>query len=238
MRKRILLASGLVAAIVCALAAPAWAHVTVDPPSAPKGGTVKLSFLAPNEEPSTKMTELAVKFPTPPATPIPTVTVEAKPGWTVTVTNTKLAKPLVTDDGNITDIVSTIDWKAKTAADGIAANQFGEFVIDADGLPDNENQVVFQAIQTYANGTVVSWIDPVTPGGPEAEHPTPILQLTNPAGEAATPTTAATSSDSGTGAVATSTKDNSARALSIVAIVLGAIALLFATGALMKKRRA
>ena len=120
MRKRILLASALVGAIVCALAAPASAHVTVDPPSAPKGGTVKLSFLAPNEEPSTKMTELAGRFPTPPETPIPTVTVEAKPGWTVTVTTTKLAKPIVTDDGNITDIVSEIDWKAKTAADGIA----------------------------------------------------------------------------------------------------------------------
>jgi uncharacterized protein YcnI len=236
MRKRFLLASGLVAAIVCALAAPAWAHVTVDPPSAPKGSTVKLSFLAPNEEPSTKMTELAVSFPSPPATPIPTVTVEAKPGWTVTVTNTKLAKSIVTDDGTITDIVSEVDWKAKSAADGIPAQQFGEFTIDADGLPDNESQVVFQAIQTYADGTVVKWIDPVTPGGPEAEHPTPILQLTNPVGESATPTTAAPASG---GAVAsTSTKDNSARALSIIAIVLGAVALLFATGAMMRKRRA
>ena len=29
-----------------------------------------------------------------------------------------------------------IDWKAKTPADGIAPEQFGEFTIDADGLPD------------------------------------------------------------------------------------------------------
>src|SRR5271154_5728119 len=101
MRKRILFAAGLVGTIVCALAAPAAAHVTVDPPSAPKGGTVKLSFLAPNEEATAKMTELQVSFPTPPQTPIPTVTVEAKSGWTVKVTTTKLAKPLVTDDGNI-----------------------------------------------------------------------------------------------------------------------------------------
>ena len=37
MGKRIVLTSALVGAIVCALAAPAAAHVTVDPPSAPQG---------------------------------------------------------------------------------------------------------------------------------------------------------------------------------------------------------
>ena len=83
----------------------------------------------------------------------------------------------------------------------------------------------------------MKWIDPVTPGGPEAEHPTPILQLTNPVGDRATPTTTAPRRPARP-TVATSTKDNSARALGIIAIVLGAVALLFATGALMRKRRA
>jgi uncharacterized protein YcnI len=240
MGKRIVLTSALAGAIVLALAAPASAHVTVDPSSAPKGSTVKLSFLVPNEEPTAKVTELQIAFPTPPQTPIPTVDVEAKPGWNVKVTTQKLAKPITTDDGTINEVVSLIDWKAKTPADGIAPEQFGEFTIDADGLPDNENEVVFKAIQTYSNGTVVKWIDPVTPGGPEAENPTPILQLTNPTGEATATTTPTTngSSSNGTTIVATSTQDNSARALGIIAIVLGAIALILATGALMKKRRA
>ena len=235
MRKRFLLASALVGLIVCALAVPASAHVTVDPPSAPKGGTVKLSFLVPNEE-SSKVTGIAISFPTPPQSPIPSVSVEAKPGWTVQVTTLTLTKPIVTDDGDITNVVSQIAWKAKTGADGIDKGQFGEFTIDADGLPSTGSQVVFKAIQTYANGDVVRWIDPVTPGGPAADHPTPILELTNPAG-GGTPTTGAPSS--GVAAAATaSTKDDSARALGIVAVVLGAVALLFATGALMRKRRA
>jgi|SRR5579862_288990 len=236
MRKRFLLASGLVGIIVCALAAPASAHVTVDPPSAPKGGTVKLSFLVPNEE-SSKVTGIAISFPTPPETPIPSVSVEAKPGWSVQVSTLKLTKPIVTDDGDITDVVNQIAWKAKTGADGIDQGQFGEFTIDADGLPDTGNEVVFKAIQTYANGDVVRWIDPVTPGGPPADHPTPILELTNPVGSA-TPTTAPASSGGSIAAATASTKDNSARALGIIAIVLGAVALLFATGALMRKRRA
>ena len=96
--------------------------------------------------------------------------------------------------------------------------------------------MVFKAIQTYSDHKVVKWIDPVTPGGPEAENPTPILQLTNPSA-GATPTTAAPSPAVGT-TVSTSTKDTSARALAIVAIALGAVALLAATGALMRRRRA
>ncbi|HTD51238.1 MAG TPA: YcnI family protein [Acidimicrobiia bacterium] len=232
MRQRILVAIAVVGVTVCTFAVPAAAHVTIDPSSAPKGSTGTLSFLAPNEDPTAKMTELQVAFPTPPQTPIATVTVEAKPGWTVQVTTTKLTTPIVTDDGTINDIVSIVDWKAKTVADGVAAQQFGEFTVDADGLPKNENEVVFKAIQIYSDGKKVRWIDPVTSNGP---NPTPILQLTNPDGSA-TPTTTA-SAPNPTVAVA-STKDNSARALSIIAAALGAVALVFATGALMRKRRA
>lgn len=239
MGKRIVVTSALVGAIVCALAAPAAAHVTVDPPSAPKGSTVKLSFLVPNEEPTARVTDVQVAFPTPPQTPIPSVVVEGKPGWTVKVTTQKLAKPIVTDNGSLSEVVSSIEWKAKTPADGVAPQQFGEFTVDADGLPANEDQVAFRAIQTYSNGTVVRWIDPVTPNGPAAEHPTPILRLTAPEGEATSTSTPATKAPtSQTTIVATSTQDNSARALAIVAIVLGAVALILATGALMKRRRA
>ena len=236
MSKRIAAAAAVAGAIVCAFAAPAAAHVTIDPPSAPKGGTVRLSFLAPNEEANAKMTELQVAFPTPPDTPIPAVSVEAKTGWTITVRTLKLTKPIVTDDGTIDTVVSEIDWKADRPANGIAKEQFGEFTIDADGLPTNESQVVFKAIQTYSNGDVVRWIDPVTATGPPAANPTPILELTNPAG-GGTPTTSG--APASTNAVATaSAKDNSARALGIIGIALGAVALLFATGALMRKRRA
>jgi len=238
MGKRIVLTSAMVVAIVLALAAPAVAHVTVDPASAPKGSTTKLSFVVPNEEPTAKVTEVQIAFPTPPNTPIPSVSVEGKPGWNVKVTTQKLATPITTDDGTINSIVSVIDWKAKTPADGILPQQFGEFTINADGLPTNEDQVVFKAIQTYSNGSVVKWIDPVTPNGPAADHPTPILNLTAPEGAATATTTPATTPANRTTIVATSTQDNSARALGIIAIVLGAVALILATAALMKKRRA
>ena len=66
----------------------------------------------------------------------------------------------------------------------IGAHQFGEFTIDADSLPDSGTQVVFKAIQTYSNGDIVRWIEPVPATGDVPEHPTPILQLTSPNGAA------------------------------------------------------
>ncbi len=227
--RKIIVTVTVVLTVVFGWAGVATAHVTVDPPSAPQGGTVKLSFLAPNEEPPATVTRLQIFFPVPPETPIPTVTVEPKPGWTFHLTNLHLAKPIVTDDGSIAEIVSEIDWKADNAAAAIGANEFGEFTIDADGLPDNSSQVVFKALQTYSNGQIVRWIDPVTPGQDEPAHPTPILQLTNPnASTGAATRTAAT--------VTSSAKDNSARVLAIAALIVGVMALL-GVGALAMKRR-
>jgi uncharacterized protein YcnI len=219
-----------VTASLLLLAAPAGAHVTVDPPSAPQGGTVKLSFLTPDEEAPATVTEVQIDFPVPPATPIPTVTVEPKPGWTFKLTMLHLAKPLVTDDGNITDVVSGIDWKANNAAAAIGPNEFGEFTIDADGLPDSGTQVVFKALQTYSNGDIVRWIEPVPATGDAPEHPTPILELTKADGSSAAAATT-------TAAAVGSTKDSSARTIGIAALVVGVLALLVAAGALVGKRR-
>jgi uncharacterized protein YcnI len=230
----VLCTSTLVGAIVFLLAGPAAAHVTVDPPSAPQGATVKLSFLVPNEEPDVKVTKVEIVFPTPPDSPIAGVVVGQKPGWTARVTMQTLTKPIVTDDGSITKVVREIDWTAKTLADAIGANEFGEFAIDADGLPTDESQMAFKALQTYSNGDVVRWIDPVTPGAPAADHPTPILELTKPT-QTTTPTTSPPISNETV--AGTTTKDNNARALAIIAVALGAVAMVTATGALMRRRR-
>lgn len=236
MRVRIVLSSALVAAMVCVLAGPAAAHVTIDPASAPQGATVKLSFLVPNEEPDLKVTKVQIVFPTPPDTPIASVVVGQKPGWTARLTMQTLSTPIVTDDGRINRVVREIDWTAKTLGDAIGANEFGEFTIDADGLPADESAIAFKAVQTYSNGDAVRWIDPVTPGAPAADHPTPILELTKPTTES-TSTTAPPAGGGNVASAAAYDKDNSARAMAIIAAALGAVALLLATGALMRRRR-
>ena len=84
MGKRIAVTSAVVGAIVCAFAAPAAAHVTIDPPSRAEG-------LAPRSSRSSfrtrsrprRVTKVQIVFPTPPDTPIASVTVGQKPGWNV-----------------------------------------------------------------------------------------------------------------------------------------------------------
>ena len=231
MIRRIAVGVGVLTLAIVASAAPAWAHVTVAPVSADKGASdVEIAFRVPNEEGSASTTKVQIAFPTSP--PMPGVLAQAVPGWTAKVATQHLANPIHTDDGDVSDVVSQVTWTA-SAGSAIEPSGFQRFEILVGQLPEDVDQIVFKAVQTYSNGDVVRWIDPVTPGGPEAEHPTPILELTNPGGS--TPTTAASS---GSAAVAsTSTKDSSARAIGILALVVGALALLAATATMMRKRR-
>jgi uncharacterized protein len=196
------------------LAGPASAHVTVSAPGATSGGSDQIiTFRVPNESATAATTELQVKFPT--DTPIASVLPQPHPGWTVTTTTVKLAKPIVTDDGDITDAVSTITWKADSKADGIPVGQFDQFPVIAGQLPDTAS-LTFPAIQTYSDGSVVNWVEVAAPGSTEEpDHPAPVLTLAAAAKANATspaPAVATAKGSSNTGAVV----------LAVIALVLAA----------------
>ncbi len=171
------IALGTAAAFVglIALAVPASAHVTVSAPGATRGGSdTVITFRVPTESDKASTTGLKVQLPT--DTPIADVLVQAQPGWTHTQKSVKLAKPISTDDGDITEAVSEIGWTA-TAGNGIKPGEFATFVIIAGQLPDTP-QLTFKAIQTYSDGTQVAWIEVPAPGSTaEPEHPAPTLDL-------------------------------------------------------------
>src|ERR1700722_10899405 len=181
----------------------AWAHVTVDAPGATRGGGDQIiNFRVPTESDTASTTALKVQLPT--DTPIASVLVQPVAGWSFTETTVKLATPIVTDDGDITDAVSEIDWKADSSAAYIAPEQFQQFVVIAGQLPDTAS-LTFPAVQTYSDGTVVSWTDVAAPGSKaELDHPAPVLTL------------AAASSGSSSGG----SSDTGAIVLSIVGLVL------------------
>ena len=134
-----------------------------------------ITFRVPTESASASTTGLKVQFPV--ATPIASVLVQPQPGWTYTAKSTKLTTPIKTDDGDITEAVSEIDWSATSAAQGIKPGEFGEFVVIAGQLPDAPS-ITFKAIQAYSDGSQVDWIDVPAPGSSaEPEHPAPVLQL-------------------------------------------------------------
>jgi uncharacterized protein YcnI len=131
MSRRIVLVSAFAFAIVCALVAPASAHVSISPPSVPQGSTAKLSFVVPNEEATATVTKVQIAFPTPPDAPIAEVSVGQKPGWRSTVVTKHLAEPIDTDDGSISDVVSVITWTVTTPATAVKPGELVFFLIDS-----------------------------------------------------------------------------------------------------------
>lgn len=106
--------------------------------------------------------------------PLAFVSVQPKAGWTYTVRKTKLATPIESDDGAVTETVSEIDWTSTTGA--IKPGEFDEFRLSVGPLP-KADRMVFKAIQHYSDGTDVSWIEQSAAGGAEPEFPAPTLQL-------------------------------------------------------------
>lgn len=183
---------------VCVLAlltlvGTASAHVTANAATAKQGGYTKVSFRVPNERDTASTTQLEIDFPA--DHPLASVSTRAVPGWTSTVQKTKLDKPIKTDDGEISEVVSKITWTGGKVPPG----QFEEFDVSMGPLPTDTDELVFKALQTYDNGEVVRWIDTAPEGAAEAEHPAPVLKLAPADGvQAATVTTGGASSGTGT----------------------------------------
>ena len=209
-----------IAALATATAASA--HVTVSGPGATSGGSDQvITFRVPTESATASTIGLQVKLPT--GTPIASVLVQPVPGWTDSVTSVKLSKPIVTDDGPITEAVSTITWTADSKANGIKPGQFDQFVIIAGQLPA-ATELIFPAIQTYSDGTTVDWIQVAAPGSnAEPDHPAPTLSLAPDTSSTTTPKAAESS--------------NGSSATAKIAVVLGAIGVVLGTAGIVLSLR-
>jgi periplasmic copper chaperone A len=240
---------GRIGAIVAGLAIAgmwaadaAWAHVTVTAPGVVAGDSdATIVFRVPTESDTASTIGLKLQLPT--DTPIAGVLVAPQQGWTATITQSKLAKPIQTDDGAITEIVSEIDWKAGAGA-GIKPGFFGEFTIIGGKLPDGVTTLTFKAIQSYSDGKQVAWIEQRAPGSTaEPDHPAPVLHLPAASGSAASgsassPATGSTPTVSAAPA-ATSNKGAS-KAAATTGIVLGGIGVALGAAALvltLRRRR-
>lgn len=179
-------AAAAAAAAALAFPAAASAHVTVNPNTATQGGYTKVTFRVPNERDDASTTKVEIALPT--DTPIASVSLKPVQGWTAVAENSKLATPIKTADGEITDAVSKITWTASADA-AIKPHQFQEFDVSLGPLPAVD-QIVFKALQTYSGGEVVRWIDEPAAGA-EAEHPAPVLKLTKKADPSAAASAAA-----------------------------------------------
>ncbi|MFD4228512.1 YcnI family protein [Streptomyces sp. NPDC058545] len=241
---RIALVGGVAASTVLIVAGTASAHVSVQPQGeAAKGGYATINFKVPNERDNASTTKLEVNFPT--DHPLASVMPQPVPGWKIVVTKSKLAKPLEVHGNKINEAVSKVTWSAEGGKNdlGIRPGQFQQFPLSVGQLPEDADQLVFKAIQTYDNKDVVRWIEEQKDGAEEPESPAPVLKLTAATTDehgAAAKTGAAgadRTKDEHTEAspAPSSSSDTTARILGIVGILIGAAGVAF--GVLAGRRR-
>ncbi|MFI8003960.1 YcnI family protein [Streptomyces sp. NPDC086010] len=238
---RIAIAGGVAASAVVLLAGTASAHVSVQPQgAAAKGGYATVNFKVPNERDNASTVKLEVSFPA--DHPLASVSAQPVAGWKIDVTKSKLAKPLDVHGKKINEAVSKVTWTAE--GDGIKAGFFQQFPLSVGQLPEDADQLVFKALQTYSNKEVVRWIEEPTEGGEEPENPAPVLALTAPVegahGAAADDkkddhAAEAKKETAATETASSSNSDSTARVLGIVGIVVGVAGVAF--GVLAGRRR-
>ncbi len=237
---RIAVVTGVAASSVLLLSGTAFAHVSVQPQGeAAKGGYATVNFKVPNERDGASTVKLEVNLPA--DHPMSSAMPQPVPGWKAVVTKTKLAKPLEVHGKKITEAPSKITW---TAAGGkIAPGEFQQFPVSLGKLPEDADQLVFKAIQTYDNKEVVRWIEEEKEGAPEPESPAPVLKLTAAAedGHGAKGATATNADDKKaadakkTETASSDSSDTTARVLGIAGILVGVAGVAF--GVLAGRRR-
>jgi uncharacterized protein YcnI len=212
-------------------AAPALAHVTAQPGTAPQGSYSVVSLRVPNESDTAGTVKLEVTLPA--DHPITGVRTTPVAGWTADVAKAPLNPPVTTDDGTITDAVRTVTWTANPGT-RIGPGEFLEFPLSLGPLPTGVDELVMPAVQTYDDGEVVAWDQPANPDGSEPERPAPTVTLTPAAagdghGGPTDPTAAELRS--------ADAADSTARWLAGAGLLVGALGLGVGGGAVLRGRR-
>ncbi|GAA2236798.1 YcnI family protein [Streptomyces amakusaensis] len=240
-------AVALAASAVLLSSGTAAAHVSVQPQGeAAKGGYATVNFKVPNERDSASTVKLEISMPT--EHPLASVLPQPVPGWKVTVSKSKLDKPIESHGRQITEAVSKVTWTADGSK--IGPGQFQQFPLSLGQLPENADQLVFKALQTYDNKEVVRWIE-APKEGTEPESPAPVLELSATADDhhgtpAADDTKDAKDSEHSedakdgahskeSAASSSDDSDSTARVLAVVGILVGAVGVAF--GVLAGRRR-
>lgn len=227
----------VVAAGALLLPAVAQAHVSVHPNTVPEGAFATLNIRVPGEEENAYAYRIDTQFPP----GFTDVSIQNVPDWTAKVVTKKLAKPIETDDGPVTEEVSQVIWTGNKSVDGRLDNgRFMQFPLSI-AMPENiaGKSLAFKTLEYYSNGKVVHWI-----GSPNAEFPAPTVNITakggvlqDVAGGEAGPTPGEVPGEEAASATTSSSSDSASKGLGIAALVVGALGLLLGGAALARTRR-
>jgi uncharacterized protein YcnI len=158
-------------AVLAAAAPPAAAsaHVSLHPNEVPTGAYATLDLRVPNESDKANTVKIAVQLPS----GFTDVSPEFMPGWTPKIRTVKLAKPVQSDDGPITEGVREIVWEGKGADGKIPPGQFLNFPISTEIPGKAGSTITFKVLQYYDDGEVARWIGPLS-----SDEPAPDIDVT------------------------------------------------------------
>jgi len=172
-RMRVAVLTGLTGLVVAAPAAQA--HVTLNPRSVTANSFGRLDVRVPNERDEAGTKTVVLHFPH----GFYSASTKRVWGWTARVSMRKLATLVPSADGDITEEVAKITFRARTKAGWIAPGQFEEFGLSMR-MPATPGTLSFPARQTYSDGEVVNWN-----GGAGSESPAPAVNVVAPVAVAA-----------------------------------------------------
>jgi periplasmic copper chaperone A len=221
--KKIAAAAALAGALA---AAPAQAHVTLQPKEVPAGGFTRLDVRVPNERDEAGTKKVVVQFPP----GFASVSTEPKPGWRLSVKMRKAEVPVELHGEKSDQEVDTVTIQAEKGT-RIGPGQFADFGLSL-ATPDKAGEsLTFKALQTYEGGEVVRWIGPE-----DAEEPAPTIALAAAEGHggaapAAASTPAAEADDE------EDEDEGASTGLVVAALILGALGLIAGIAGLMAARR-
>ena len=191
---------GLVLVLLAAgaLAPVAAAHIEVLPATVAPGDPALFTIVVPNERDDT-MTAVEMQIP---AGLVP-FSFEETPGWART------------EKTNADGSIDTVLWEGTLPAGSFVRLSF------LASTPEQEGDLAFPAVQTYADGTKVRWIGP-----PEADEPAAIVAVSSAAprqnaggeGQTAEPTATAASGEQ---EVSESTDQDGGSDLALVLAIAG-----------------
>jgi uncharacterized protein YcnI len=166
-RTRVSIFAATLAAV--AIAAPvAQAHVSLNPKAVTANSFGRLDVRVPNERDDASTKSLVLYFPS----GFYSASYKRVWGWTAKVSMRKLATPIPSADGDITEEVAKITWRATTKSNWIAPGSFEEFGLSMR-IPNKPNATLtFPARQSYSGGEVVNWS-----GAAGSESPAPTVNV-------------------------------------------------------------
>lgn len=85
---------------------------------------------------------------------------------------------MTVEGATITEAALSVTWTANNAGSQLSIDQYQVFSLSVGRLPKSGTTVTLPVAQSYSDGSVRNWDDPVTEGNGEPEEPAPSFVTT------------------------------------------------------------